>query len=780
MDNVKPTIIGPVKKKPKPFVAAPKAIHKAIIPTYNAKPIIAKKISILRPIFPLVLLTNSFLVGISGSDATISIDTGYLDTLYAKSGAIGDKSSQIYLYSGLYATKTLYHDGATSNLYLKNIQTKSLASGSYFWKGYLSGQYAHDTVTLVGTPDYITLNNQEITRHKLDLSDDTNFIEGTGINLNINTVSVLGYNSISSNAHKAYASSQLLKDLAFKSQLDDNSVTQSMLKSGSEYWKGYLSGQNAVTHIFADANYYPSSLGHSLNISYISHSGNYSIHYPSSSIVPWFNTLYSPTGALKKEDADSYYFPSSLGSNLNLSYIGHSSNSTIHFTKSSLNDDYAPSSLTKTRYNEYLGHSGQTNKHIDHSTVNINSGVGLGGGGDITASRTLSVLGYTTISSQAKLGYQHINSTGVDHTYINQSVTTDSTPTFSGLRLSGAALYYENRTITELRQLVDKDYVDLAVSLLGARFFMLDTDSGIEDYKLTQLDEPEESEESVTIENVTDGQYLIGWISPSPGLLSKLIQGIYAWNITAEKTNGTKDLRIFWELVERKSDDSEVVIGTSNYSNLITDKESFIITLSLANDYELSSNSYVVGKIYANVVGGGSSPTIKIYYLGKINSYWEIPSHSDIFDAQYVNRDGDTMTGNLTAPGFIATNSGVSSNAISGGIIKGTWAGNIITDEYIANDITLSNITQITNRSHTDLTDIGSYSHSQIDSHIDDSTIHFTQSSLNDDYFPSSLGHSHINNISNPHSVTASQVGNTTAQWNADKEHWIAAEDANA
>ena len=97
-----------------------------------------------------------------------------------------------------------------------------LKSGSEYWKGYLSGQLIHDKVTLVGTPDYITLNGQVITRNKLDLSDDTNFTEGAGIDLATNTVSVKGYLTISSNAKISYdwytASSQKLSTAYSHSQ----------------------------------------------------------------------------------------------------------------------------------------------------------------------------------------------------------------------------------------------------------------------------------------------------------------------------------------------------------------------------------------------------------------------------------------------------------------------------------------------------------------------------------------------------------------------------------
>lgn len=75
----------------------------------------------------------------------------------------------------------------------------------------------------------------------------------------------------------------------------------------------------------------------------------------------------------------------------------------------------------------------------------------------------------------------------------------------------------------------------------------------------------------------------------------------------------------------------------------------------------------------------------------------------------------------------------------------------VLPDANIANDITLTNITQVTDRSHTDLSDVGSNTHPQIDTHIA--------------------------NTSNPHTVTATQVGKDTAQWNADKIQGVTVDD---
>ncbi|MHA1302811.1 MAG: hypothetical protein ACTSPI_03805 [Candidatus Heimdallarchaeaceae archaeon] len=48
---------------------------------------------------------------------------------------------------------------------------------------------------------------------------------------------------------------------------------------------------------------------------------------------------------------------------------------------------------------------------------------------------------------------------------------------------NGVAIYDSDRSITDLHHLVDKKYVDEAVTALGARYYMLNADSGEADYK---------------------------------------------------------------------------------------------------------------------------------------------------------------------------------------------------------------------------------------------------------------------------------------------------------
>lgn len=74
--------------------------------------------------------------------------------------------------------------------------------------------------------------------------------------------------------------------------------------------------------------------------------------------------------------------------------------------------------------------------------------------------------------------------------------------------------------------------------------------------------------------------------------------------------------------------------------------------------------------------------------------------------------------------------SGFTDIAISGSVTSGTWAGSVIADAYIANDIKLTNLTQITTKSHTVLSDKGTNTHAAIDTHISTSNTHYLQSAI--------------------------------------------------
>jgi hypothetical protein len=259
--------------------------------------------------------------------------------------------------------------------------------------------------------------------------------------------------------------------------------------------------------------------------------------------------------------------------------------------------------------------------------------------------------------------------------------------------INGVPTLEADRTIDNPNHLVDALYVDNAVTSLGQRFYMLDTDSGVaepteaENYYLTQITPSEEAETSVTEVDPADNAYIAGWISPAGGAPTKLITGLYDWDIFALKSGGNKVYRLYWTLVERKSDNSEVVIGTSAESNILTTlKTRQRIPLTLSNDYIPDDDSRIVGKIYASYVSGASATNITLYSEGTSDSHWEIPTSKEILDTYYQPLNwGNIITTNETYQGELM-NVTVDTNSIGFGALL-AQADDFHFDEADANSV---------------------------------------------------------------------------------------------
>lgn len=93
------------------------------------------------------------------------------------------------------------------------------------------------------------------------------------------------------------------------------------------------------------------------------------------------------------------------------------------------------------------------NEHVDHSSVSISNGTGITGGGDLTSTRTISVLGYSTISSQAKSWNSYLTDSGskLHSAYLSASTgvfALDTVSLTAGNGLTGGGTLEANRTFT--------------------------------------------------------------------------------------------------------------------------------------------------------------------------------------------------------------------------------------------------------------------------------------------------------------------------------------------
>lgn len=233
--------------------------------------------------------------------------------------------------------------------------------------------------------------------------------------------------------------------------------------------------------------------------------------------------------------------------------------------------------------------------------------------------------------------------------------------------VNGVPLLEPQRSIEQMHELVDKHYVDSAVASLGARFYMTNVDSGIEDYKDTDLTNPI-AVFSNTYASLTTDQYIAGWIEEEE-IGQKLISGIFTWKVFAERTSGTRELRIYWKLFERTAAGVEIEIATSAVSDSITGKRLLNVPLNLAVDYVPSETSRIIGKVYAVVGTSGVSPDLTLYGGGVNAGYWEIPANLEIIKDIFIpfagaNKDVDLgsqnleTTGTLTGQNLSGTNTG--------------------------------------------------------------------------------------------------------------------------
>lgn len=281
-----------------------------------------------------------------------------------------------------------------------------------------------------------------------------------------------------------------------------------------------------------------------------------------------------------------------------------------------------------------------------------------GEGIDITnGAGTISIAGED--ASDTNKGIASFNSTnfsvavGVVNT--TQDIDTTAAPQFAGGTFTDVVV---GVTPTISSHLATKEYVDDAVTAINANYYLLDTASGISDYKDTSFEIPSEVEASDAHSVTADDQYLRGWISPTTPFISTLVAGVYNLYIEAKvsATSGAKRVKLYWKLVEYFADTSEVVIGTSEDGDELTTSQSdYNIHFVLPTDYTVTAGSRIVGKLYANLYGTGTNPTVTLYYLGSVLSRWSVPSSTEVLTSMFIPYSGAVDNVDLGSNNLITT-----------------------------------------------------------------------------------------------------------------------------
>jgi len=180
---------------------------------------------------------------------------------------------------------------------------------------------------------------------------------------------------------------------------------------------------------------------------------------------------------------------------------------------------------------------------------------------------------------------------------------------------------------------------DISLIPVGLRHFFLTTDDAT-GYKQTQLDPDTFETASYDFSSITDGQYLMGWITPEDETPEKLLEGPHLLHICAQKTAGTRSIQFYYELYERDSGGTETLINQSSVSVEVPSEISPIAaTLYLDALRTLAAGSQLVIKLFAKVTGSGGSPSITIYQSDTQRGFYQEPIDQERLDDRYTTDD---------------------------------------------------------------------------------------------------------------------------------------------
>jgi hypothetical protein len=165
---------------------------------------------------------------------------------------------------------------------------------------------------------------------------------------------------------------------------------------------------------------------------------------------------------------------------------------------------------------------------------------------------------------------------------------------------------------------------------------------------------------ATTSTGTTVGEWLTNFGDPGVDFIS---DGIYHTHIHARKTSGgTKDVRLLWRLFKYNAG-VETLLITSEHSDLLgTDFAEFDIEI-FSSEYEISTSDRLLIKLYAELSGVGSSPTIELEIDGTTSSRLELPSFGGDGGTASINiQDEGVAQGSATTLDFVG--SGVTASVV--------------------------------------------------------------------------------------------------------------------
>jgi len=211
-----------------------------------------------------------------------------------------------------------------------------------------------------------------------------------------------------------------------------------------------------------------------------------------------------------------------------------------------------------------------------------------------------------------------------------------------------------------------KEYVDHAVAASVWTFFLTDDSADVSGYYYLKDEETGETLSELTSPTLAAGDDQLLWSfvteSGDPGI-DLLSLGVYTATMFLYKS-GNKTVNIYWKLFKRDSGDVETELMTSGISDDLTDSRSqYILSSYINSDIALDTTDRIVLKLYANVSGTGTDPTVTISIENNYDSRIALRVGSSAFANVFVKKSGDTITGDLDIQGNL-TSSAIDSTPI--------------------------------------------------------------------------------------------------------------------
>lgn len=380
--------------------------------------------------------------------------------------------------SGINSTVPIKHDGEYGNLYLVDIPQNILKSGNLYWSAYLSGQnvadiFYHNDYSYSGN----IYNKDWINTFSGNIDTRIDALEGasdiTWLSLaTVSSSAISAFNwfvesGVKLSTHENDSTIHFTIDSIRDDFTASSNVNRSLIDSISsnidnrvdslyDWSSNALILYGASSHIHSEFGLWSGATDfYSVSSNYFGHSSNSDIHFPSSQLLSWFNSLYQESGTSSTEDvawsgAQQFYsFSSNVKQNI-IDLFNTSSAFDLRLDNLEDNDEF--------NHTLYVISSNLYNKlWIDALSGNIDSRI------DALESDTfnheLYIISSTSIERFADSSNYSTHKGDSSIHFTLESIQDDFYPSSIGAGLSGSySIHRQDSTIHFTKSSLDDDY----------------------------------------------------------------------------------------------------------------------------------------------------------------------------------------------------------------------------------------------------------------------------------------------------------------------------------